>query len=187
MDVAATPPVTPLPPPIVEMQDSDMLIDVAERIKQAQAEAGAAADSSARPEKFQHVARVGVSEYPINDDMLESALEWEDAEVYLSLGGDDTGEWDIPETTEDWKSLIQEDCVWFDRVPELDEKADAFEFQRLIRMDVIEVMPDMDDPADTCKELSSTFVRTWRPKGSMPQTWSASSKLGSTHLRRLHL
>ena len=151
MDVAATPPVTPLPPPIVEMQDSDMLIDVAERIKQAQAEAGAAADSSARPEKFQRVARVGVSEYPINDDMLESALEWEDAEVYLSLGGDDTGEWDIPETTEDWKSLIQEDCFWLDRIPELseqqmkelDEKADAFEFQRLIRMNIIEVMPDM--------------------------------------------
>ena len=40
----------------------------------------------------------------------------------------------------DWKSLIQKDCFWFDRIPELfeqqikelDEKANAFEFQRLI-------------------------------------------------------
>ena len=55
--------------------------------------------------------RVGVSEYPINDDELESALEWGDAEIYLPLRGDDTGGWDIPETTEDWKSLTQEDCA----------------------------------------------------------------------------
>ena len=46
------------------------------------------------------------------------------------------------------------------QMKELDDKADAFEFQRLIHMNVIEVMPDMDDQSDTCKEFSSKFVRT---------------------------
>ena len=157
------------------MRDSDLLINVQERIRQATEDAGG------RPETFQRIARIGLSEYPISDDELESALEWEDAEVYLSLGGDDTGEWDIPETAEDWKSLTQEDCFWFDHIPELseqqmkelDDKADAFEFQRLIGMNVIEEMSDMDAQSEICKELSSKFVRTWRPKrrsGEMEKT-----------------
>ena len=174
MEVAASDPPTPVMPlnpmpevPHVPMQDSDMLIDVANRLREAMTTEGAD-----RPAKVPRIARVGAEEYPINDEVLESAPEWEDAEYFLELGESAQEEWDIPEDAECWQVLANEDSFWFDSIPDLseqelmvlDSKADQFEVQRLVDMKVIEPFQESDGGASACKELSSKFVRTWRPK-----------------------
>ena len=99
------------------MQDSDMLIDVAHRLREAMT-----AQDADRPAKVPRIARVGAEEYPINDEVLESAPEWEDAEYFLELGESAQEEWDIPEDAKYWQVLANEDSFWFDSIPDLSEQ-----------------------------------------------------------------
>ena len=109
--------------------------------------------------------------FPINDEVLESAAEWQDAGFYVDLDDATAEEWDVPEDSEHWRQLVNEDGFWFREVPDLspedlaalDYKADNFEVQRLLRMGVIAEMTDSQHGAD-CKDLTAKFVRTWRPK-----------------------
>ncbi|CAE7295462.1 unnamed protein product, partial [Symbiodinium microadriaticum] len=120
--------------------------------------------------QYRRIARVGTEDFPINDEVLESAPEWEDAEVYAEVVDADSSEWDVTDG-EDSKALESEDCLWFSAIPELSEQAqleldrvaDAFEIKRLLRKGVLEEL-SADDDTSAYKELSSKFVRTWRQK-----------------------
>ena len=110
------------------MKDSDLLIDVADRTKEAQMAAAATPIREAetprddRPPKVPRIARVRATEFPINDEVLESAPEWEDAEYFLELGESAQEEWDIPEDAKYWQVLADEDSFWFDSIPDLSEQ-----------------------------------------------------------------
>ena len=174
MEVAASDPPTPMPPvpaiPHVEMKDSDLLIDVAERIKEAQMLAAGTPIRAAetpiddRPPKFQRIARVGAEELPVNDEPLD-----EDSQMLLSEQTfDEEADFMLDS---DWQVLEDDDAFWFPEVPDLDQEAlaaldrqaDYFEVMRLLRMRVLEQVDEHTDVSGH-KELSSKFVRSWRKK-----------------------
>ena len=166
MEVAASDPPSPeTGTPIAPMRDDDLLADVAKRMQES-----VGAESAT---KYRRIARVGAEDFPINDEVLESALEWEDAEVYTEVVDADSSEWDVTDG-EDSKALESEDCLWCSAISaipelsdqaqlELDRVADAFEIKRLLRKGVLEEL-SADDDTSAYKELSSKFVRTWRQK-----------------------
>ena len=116
MEVAASDPPTPMPPvpavPHVEMKDSDLLIDVADRIKEAQMAAAATPREAEtplddRPSKVPRIAGLVLKfakEFPINDEVL-------------ALGESAQEEWDIPEDAKYWQVLVDEDSFCFDSIP----------------------------------------------------------------------
>ncbi|CAE7214928.1 unnamed protein product [Symbiodinium sp. CCMP2592] len=166
MEVAASDPPSPEGgTPVIPMTDDDLLIDVAKRAQDA-----IDLQPSGQASKYQRIARVGAEELPINDEVLESAPEWEDAERYLEVSDEAAAEWDVT-NTEDSHALDNEECLWYDSIPDLSEQqqeeldriADSFEVQRLLRKGVLEEIGDEVDTSDH-KELSSKFVRTWRKK-----------------------
>ncbi|CAE7459637.1 unnamed protein product [Symbiodinium sp. CCMP2592] len=166
MEVAASDPPSPEGgTPVIPMTDDDLLIDVAKRAQDA-----IDLQPSGQASKYQRIARVGAEELPINDEVLESAPEWEDAERYLEVSDEAAAEWDVT-NTEDSRALDNEECLWYDSIPDLSEQqqeeldriADSFEVQRLLRKGVLEEIGDEVDTSDH-KELSSKFVRTWRKK-----------------------
>ena len=148
--------------------DAEMVNDVAKRVQEAEQASAEAPGGQAH--KYQRVARIGASEYPINDELLESAPEWEDAAVYMDMSDEVNAEWDV-HGKDDVEALDSEARLWFDEIPDLSEQdlseldflADGFEVERLKRMKVIEEVALDFDTSDH-KELSSKFVRTWRKK-----------------------
>ena len=148
--------------------DAEMVNDVAKRVQEAEQASAEAPGGQAH--KYQRVARIGASEYPINDELLESAPEWEDAAVYMDMSDEVNAEWDV-HAKDDVEALDSEARLWFDEIPDLSEQdlseldflADGFEVERLKRMKVIEEVALDFDTSDH-KELSSKFVRTWRKK-----------------------
>ncbi|CAE7270738.1 unnamed protein product [Symbiodinium sp. CCMP2592] len=153
--------------------DSTMLAEVVETVR---ASSSAGRQAEAEPDeshaaKFQRVARVGREDFPINDEVLESAAEWEDAAQYVQLGEEADAELDPSLTAEEAKLLEDEDLLWFEEIPSLsdeelsalDHVADSFEVKRLLGKQVLEEVGDSFDLSGY-KELSTKFVRTWRQK-----------------------
>ncbi|CAE7728209.1 unnamed protein product [Symbiodinium sp. CCMP2592] len=153
--------------------DSTMLAEVVESVR---AGASTGRQAEAEPDeshaaKFQRIARVGREDFPINDEVLESAAEWEDAAQYVQLGEDADAELDPSLTAEEAKLLEDEDLLWFEEIPSLSDEelsaldyvADTFEVKRLLGKQVLEEVGDSFDLSGY-KELSTKFVRTWRQK-----------------------
>ncbi|CAE7242878.1 unnamed protein product [Symbiodinium sp. CCMP2592] len=153
--------------------DSTMLAEVVESVR---AGASTGRQAEAEPDeshaaKFQRIARVGREDFPINDEVLESAAEWEDAAQYVQLGEDADAELDPSLTAEEAKLLEDEDLLWFEEIPGLSDEelsaldyvADTFEVKRLLGKQVLEEVGDSFDLSGY-KELSTKFVRTWRQK-----------------------
>ena len=146
MDIAGTDPPT-TPEVEVAMSDSEMLAEVAERAT-----------------KHRRVCRVGEEDLAMNDEPMESAPEWEDAEFAME------GETDLLHKADE-AALEADAAFWFAEIPDLNEeemqaldfKPDCFEVERLIRKKVLEYVNEGESTSGV-KELSSKFVRSWRQK-----------------------
>ena len=143
------------------MSDSEMLIDVAERVRASVPEASSAEEP---PAKHLRIARVGAEEFPVNDEPVA------DEDVLASCEDSFDEEFDFMDPT-DWVNLESDEQFWFTEIPDLsdealqslDQRADEFEVQRLLRMQVLRHVGTTEDTA-SYKELSSKFVRSWRKK-----------------------
>ena len=147
-----------------------------------------------RPSKVPRVMRVADEELMVNDEELCEPPEWQDPAVYAQwiepvseqahsadTGVDSKDESKVanegahPQGALSKQQLKElEANLWFSAIPdlsaeeqqELDNIADEFEVQRLLRKKVL-VASTGNAPADESsqpKHLSTTFVRTWRAK-----------------------
>ena len=122
--------------------------------------------------KKPRILRVGEESLAVNDEVLESAPEWEDPAVYAEHL-EEAWPYDPEDPGGDEADLeCDEEELWFDAIPSLSEdelrsldtKADFFEINRLIRKGVLKALADDEQPEPGTKSLSSKFVRTWRRK-----------------------
>ena len=115
---------------------------------------------SAQAAKHLRIARVGAEEFPVNDEPVA------DDDVLASFEENFDEEPDFMGQA-DWMSLESDEQFWFTEIPNLtdealqslDQRADEFEVQRLLRMQVLGHVGATEDTA-SYKELSSKFLRS---------------------------
>ena len=188
MDVAGSdPPTTPEEAPL--LPDSAMLSELVPRAPRHEV-GGDAGDADARPSKIPRVRRIAEEEMFVNDEELCEPPEWRDSAVYAQWIEPVSEQAQSVDASRDFKEESEvahsqgvlskqqlkdlEVNLWFEAIPnlsaesqqELDNIADEFEVQRLLRKKVL-VASNGNTQADESsqpKHLSTTFVRAWRSK-----------------------
>ena len=188
MEVAGSdPPTTPEEAPL--LPDPAMLSELVPGASRHEV-GGDAGDAEARPSKIPRIRRIAEEEMFVNDEELCEPPEWQDPAVYAQWIEPVSEQAQSVDASHDFKEESDvahsqgflskqqlkelESNLWFDAIPtldaeaqqELDNIADEFEVQRLLRKKVLVASngSTQADESSQPKRLSTTFVRTWRSK-----------------------